>query len=104
MDSASAGRSRRWYWGGRHDQALDDVDVEFTIRRVPLDRGGYTRSGEYFGTGAPLWLVIGEPVDSSLPGLIEFHLRAANHKAALAEVKWMYPKSTLYRKASRRSR
>jgi len=29
--------------------------MKYTLQRVRLDRGGYTSSGRYYGTGAPLY-------------------------------------------------
>jgi hypothetical protein len=34
---------------------MAERDYELTVERVRLDRGGYTSSGRYYGTGAPLF-------------------------------------------------
>jgi hypothetical protein len=31
------------------------LESKFRIRRVPLNNGGYDRTGQYYGIGAPLW-------------------------------------------------
>lgn len=48
--------------------------------RVRLDRGGYTRSGRYFGTGAPLYLVTDDEGD------IHEYVRAASAVEARQKV------------------
>lgn len=29
--------------------------TRYMVSRIPLDRGGYTKSGRYYGTGEKLW-------------------------------------------------
>lgn len=37
--------------------AFDHYTGPVTLYRVPLNSGGYTRSGVYFGTGLPLYFM-----------------------------------------------
>lgn len=53
------------------------------VRREPLNRGGYTRTGVYFGTGQPLFFVDGPDV----------HIRARNRDHAIAQVRERWPNS-----------
>lgn len=67
------------------------VPVRFSVRRVPLNGGGYDSSGVYWGTGAPLY------VAASDDGGAEMHFRAAGREAAKAYVLRYYPSATFYR-------
>lgn len=68
----SAARAAVSFMSGDRDSPLDDGDLDFTdsgpritemptdrvrvsIRKIPLNRQGYTKAGRYFGTGAPLY-------------------------------------------------
>ena len=79
---------RRAHWGGTHDT---DFAGTLYVRRVPLDRLGYTKGpyGRYFGVGAPLYRV------SDDADLVDFYVRAADYEAAKADVRRMYPGVTL---------
>lgn len=55
-----------------------------SLRRIPLDRGGYTKSGRYYGVGAPLF-----EASDDLEWSDEF--RAADRKAARAKILARYP-------------
>lgn len=68
---------------GRHAY---DYTGKIEIERVPLNRMGYTRSGKYFGTGAPLWNVYSPDGD-----YVDFHIRAVDKAAARAKVQNAYP-------------
>lgn len=57
------------------------------LERVPLNSGGYTKSGRYFGVGAPLFRVIDDET-----GQYEY-VRAANRAAAKAQ----FPNSKFFR-------
>lgn len=52
--------------------------MKLAVERVRLDRGGYDRSGRYFGGGAPLFRVTGEQEDLYVQDLV----RAPNARAA----------------------
>lgn len=55
-----------------------------SLVRVPLDRGGYTRQGRYFGVGAPLYQYDdGDECDG--------YLRAADREAAKAKLRKQFP-------------
>jgi hypothetical protein len=61
-----------------------------TIRREPLNRGGYTSSGRYFGTGAKLWAI--EEDDGK--EIHYWHVRAATKaeaKKVAYDPKWGGP-------------
>ena len=80
-----------------------DAAERWTIRREPLNSGGYTSSGEYFGRGAPLFVYAGE-----LPGYgvdwngvprvrdIYEHVRASDRASAIAKVLQKYPTAKFY--------
>ena len=88
--------SRRSYWGGRHALYGEEITGEFELNRIPLSRDGYTKGkyGRYFGTGAPLFNIVGDQVD--------FYIRAADRKAAWFEVLRMYPEAKMYRPGKKR--
>lgn len=80
--AASDVNELKYSHSGRHAY---DYMGKIEIERVPLDRMGYTRSGKYFGTGAPLWNVY------SHDGEVDFHIRAVDKAAARAKVQNAYP-------------
>lgn len=49
-----------------------------TLRKVPLNRGGYTKQGQYFGVGAPLWAF---EIDGKL-----YHTRASDKASAMKKI------------------
>jgi len=57
------------------------------VRKEPLDSGGYTKEGKYFGIPSNLWKVID---DSGY----EHHFRAQNLKMAKQIAKALYPDAT----------
>ncbi len=75
------------HWGGRHSGNRRDYSNKITIERIHLDRGGYTRGGKYFGTGAPLFDVYDDD------GVVYFQVRALDRNAAKRLVRAGYPKA-----------
>jgi hypothetical protein len=72
------------------DQPDEDTFTEpLTLKRVPLDRGGYDPNGTYFGTGESLyWL-------ASHDGNIDLMFRAVNGMAARHHAEKLYPNAVL---------
>src|SRR5262245_37767360 len=71
-----------------------------SIERERLDRGGYTSSGRYFGTGTPLFRVTNSDDPSYRDGEepeIEFYFRAASRGAARARLREIYPHAKVAR-------
>jgi hypothetical protein len=55
------------------------------VQHVPLNQGGYTSDGAYFGTGPRLYCIWDdEDIRSD-------HIRAANRAEAVAEARYFYP-------------
>lgn len=70
--------------------------MKFQLYRVPLNSGGYTSDGQYYGVGRPLYRAVND--DPSTPGpIIEFEFRAGDREEARAEVLSRYPNATFYR-------
>lgn len=64
------------------------------LEREPLDRGGYTRRGRYFGIGAPLYRLTGEDLvdrHGRAHAYVDEHLRAADRDSAMRIVRERYP-------------
>jgi hypothetical protein len=58
--------------------------VKFTLQRVRLDRGGYDRSGAYWGAGSPLfWYFADSDHDD--------HIRALSRFSAKVKIRDKYP-------------
>ena len=70
-----------------------DFSGKFRLYREPLDSGGYTRSGQYFGTGAPLFYFYSDEDGYEMGD----YIRAANHKAAKTKILAMFPGARFYR-------
>lgn len=62
--------------------------IKATMRRVRLDRGGYTSSGRYFGIGAPLFEM--EP-DDYRSGIHPQYVRAVDRDSAIRKIKVTLP-------------
>jgi len=85
----------------------DDIDAKtkFTLRREPLNSGGYDRYGEYFGRGAPLFVYEGEVPTSSRDVYgdthrsqrdVRGHVRAADRQDAMAKIRQKYPMARFF--------
>lgn len=85
----------------------DDIDAKtkFTLRREPLNSGGYDRYGEYFGRGAPLFVYEGEVPTSSRDVYgdthrsqrdVRGHVRAADRQEAMAKIRQKYPMARFF--------
>jgi hypothetical protein len=66
-------------------------DSRVSVSRVYLNGGGYDRTGEYFGVGAPLFHAFNDS------DTINFHVRAYDRADAVAEVRRRYPGSIFFR-------
>jgi len=62
-----------------------------TLRRVPLNQGGYDSNGTYFGLGAPLYWY------ASDDGSIDDMLRAGTRESAKKQILARYPAAKFYR-------
>ena len=60
--------------------------VHLTVERMRLDRGGYEKSGRYWGTGEPLYRVSGELRKGERLYFIDLHVRARSAQEARAKV------------------
>ena len=56
-----------------------------SLQRVPLDAGGYTSRGQYYGTGQKLWYFFCEDAPQHTLGR-EGYFRASDRVAAKAHV------------------
>ena len=71
--------------GGHHDE---NYMGKINVKRVAIDRQGYTRSGEYYGVGAPLFQI----VDAETGGdLVDFNIRAGDAAHARSKISEAYP-------------
>ena len=77
---------------GRHTgpEYLDTSLGKISLRRVPLDSGGYDKGGAYWGIGQPLW----ETLDQDGNGFI---FRAGDRGKAKAHILDMFDDATFYR-------
>ena len=77
---------------GRSSQpAGHDDTVKVSLRRVPINAGGYDRGGAYWGLGAPLWYACDDDGDYSE------YFRAWDRAAAKAHVLEKLPNARFYR-------
>lgn len=71
--------------------------MKFSLRRLRLDRGGYTTDGRYFGVGRPLYeaehLADNTPPDDYVLKVY----RAWDREEAKENVSRDYPTATFYR-------
>jgi len=64
---------------------------KLTLRKVPIDSGGYDPNGTYFGLGGRMyWCASGD-------GEIDFMLRATSREDAKSTVRKYYPKAEFLR-------
>ena len=88
-------------WGGdpKRGAALGRPSVRgeatfagrLTLRRIPLNQGGYDSNGTYFGLGAPLYWY------ASDDGSIDDMLRAGTRESAKKQILARYPAAKFYR-------
>ena len=82
--------------------------MRFSLKRVPLNQGGYTSDGQYYGRGKPLYVaVFDDPSDTTdVQGTpwcphgfnyVEHTFRAYDRDDAKAIVRSVYPAATFYR-------
>lgn len=76
---------------------VSEADSRFTLRRIPINSGGYDSGGAYWGLGQPLfyWAVTiteGDTVDEC-----SGFMRAASREAAKAKIVDLHPKARFYR-------
>jgi hypothetical protein len=62
-----------------------------SLRRIPLNAGGYDSGGAYWGHGAPLWSAMSDC------GTVDIWTRARDRQAAKAEVLKVAPKARFWR-------
>jgi len=77
---------------GRHTgpDYLDATAGKISLRRVPINSGGYDTGGAYWGLGAPLW----EAMDQDGNGRI---FRAHDRAAAKVAIRADFPDAVFYR-------
>lgn len=76
---------------------VDKTDSPFTLRRMPINSGGYDRGGAYWGLGAPLWwwsvtITEGDTVDEC-----SGFFRARTRDAAKAHIRELHPNARFFR-------
>jgi hypothetical protein len=64
----------------------EDYTGKLSVRRVNVDRQGYSPGGRYFGIGPPVYEVL-----SMIDNSVWFYIRASDRTGALREVRSMYP-------------
>ena len=70
--------------------------VKVSLRRVPLDAGGYDEGGAYWGTGEPLWRATDDLSNMTLDTFV-LYFRAPSRGAAKAHVTSKVPNARFYR-------
>lgn len=65
--------------------------MKFYLRRVYLNQGGYDRTGQYWGTGAPLYMYKSEDAT------VHDHIRASDRSGAINKITAKYPNATFAR-------
>ena len=75
---------------GRPSRNQDCVG-RVTLRKIPLDSGGYDAGGAYWGIGSPLYWACDES------GALDRYFRAANREAAKAIILADWPEAKFYR-------
>lgn len=75
---------------GRPERNQDCVG-KVSLRRIPLDGGGYDSGGAYWGLGAALYWAGDES------GALDIFFRATSREAAKAHVTGLWPDATFYR-------
>lgn len=70
---------------------LSTADQKFTLRRIPINQGGYDSGGAYWGLGQPLYLY--ESEDCKVSDFI----RAKDREDAKAKVRQRYPSAKFFR-------
>ena len=70
--------------GGNKHEVGHFVPLRVSVRRIPLNRGGYDRTGEYFGVGLPVYHVASD-YDS-----VNYHMRAYDRAEAILQVSEKY--------------
>ena len=76
---------------GRRTIADGEPEGKMTLRKIPLNLGGYDPNGTYFGLGQPLYWYADEG------GNVDGMLRALDRNAAKSEVLKKYPAAKFYR-------
>lgn len=80
----------------KYDAMIGTLVVE-SVARIRLDRGGYTSTGRYFGSGAPLFEIQATRTTRSDFGeetaFRSYFVRAAGRAAAIREVIKAAPRS-----------
>jgi hypothetical protein len=67
--------------------------LKFTLQRVHLNSGGYTTTGQYYGTGMPVYYAAASRDGED----VEFELRAYDRDDAKASILHKYPNATFNR-------
>lgn len=75
---------------GRHGKA-QDCQGKVSLRRIPLDSGGYDPGGAYWGLGQPLYWVGDES------GALDDFLRARDRADAKRQILEDWPDARFYR-------
>jgi len=79
---------------GRPNRVPADYgQARLSLRRLPLDSGGYDTGGAYWGLGAPLWRAAG----FSPSGPVEIHLRACSREQAKRLILKSHPEARFAR-------
>ena len=80
---------------GRHSyhpeyEFPNPISVKLTLRKIPIDSGGYDPNGTYFGWGAPLYWYANEEHG------IDDMLRALSREDAKQQIRERYPNARFF--------
>lgn len=76
---------------------IEETDSRFTLRRVPINSGGYDSGGAYWGLGQPLFWWSVEITEGDARDECSGFFRASSRDAAKAHIVEMHPKARFYR-------
>lgn len=76
---------------------IEATDSRFTLRRVPINSGGYDSGGAYWGLGQPLYWWSVEITEGDARDECSGFFRASNRKAAKAHILELHPLARFYR-------
>jgi hypothetical protein len=76
--------------------------MKFEVKRIPLNGGGYTSRGQYYGVGSPLYRADAMvELGGGKWDEIQLEFRAADRSAAIDYVVAKFPDATFYRGKSK---
>jgi len=76
---------------------VEDTDSRFTLRRIPINSGGYDSGGAYWGRGEPLFWWSVEITEGDSRDECSGFMRATSRAAAKASILATHPKARFFR-------